>query len=243
MRTKILGRLDRMKNNKDGKRWFSLPSPIDLGWSAHNALEDAEWSDEPRGKTWQDWHAHVKKLHPIKYFIVESVPTFLRRKVWWPIKRPLENGRYWLVSHLIPSRRYHMLDLRQKGGYRYGWRDVPEKMLYAMFNLLGEYLNEEHPHDLTGEYTREQIEADANLREQQGAIDEARIIYNWWLVGRKQELKQVDDMRHLWWTAKKAKDPKKDAYWAQLKELEDNYEKKTDEMVQRLMKIRRTLWT
>src|SRR6185295_2256450 len=96
------------------KKLVGLPSPRDLGWSQHNALEDEEFSDEPKGKTWQDWHRYVKQLHPTKYFIVESLPKFFRYNVYWPIKRPIEKAHYWLVSHLIPSRRYHMLDLRQE---------------------------------------------------------------------------------------------------------------------------------
>lgn len=242
MRTKILGPFDHKAYDKRNKKWYSLPSPVDLGWSEYNALEDSDWSDEPKGKTWQDWHAHVKAHYPIKYFLVESLPTFLRRKVWWPIKHPAERLRYWLVSHLIPSRRYHMLDLRQEGGYRYGWRDVPEKMLYAMFNLLGEYL-EEGPNDLTQWYTREQIEADEGYKAQQDAIDEARAIHHWWTVEKPAAEKAREVMLSLWHSSKKAKGPRTQEYWDKMRTMEEEQEAKTDEMIARLMKIRRTLWT
>lgn len=242
MRTKILGPFDHKAYDKKNKRWWKLPSPVDLGWSEYNALEDEDWSDEPQGKTWQDWHAHVKKHYPIHYFLVESLPTFLRRKVWWPIKHPAERLRYWLVSHLVPSRRYHMLDLRQKDGYRYGWQDVPEKMLYAMFNLLGEYL-EEGVNDLTQWYTREQIEADEGYKAQQDAIDEARAIYHWWTVEKPAAEKAHTEMLSLWHKSKKAKDPRTEEYWKTMQKMEDDNEAKIDEMIARLMKIRRTLWT
>lgn len=242
MRTKLLGPFDHKEYDKKRKRWWKLPSPVDLGWSEYNALEDAEWSDEPKGKTWQDWHAHVKSKYPVHYFLVETVPDWFRTKIWWPIKHPAERLHYWLVSHLIPSRRYHMLDLRQKNGYRYGWQDVPEKMLYAMFNLLGEYL-EEGPNDLTQWYTREQIEADEGMKAQQDAIDEARAIYHWWTVEKPANEKARDGMLHTWASAKKAKDPKKQEYWDTMQKMEEDNEAKTDEMIARLMKIRRTLWT
>jgi hypothetical protein len=245
---RIQSALDEMDGKERGwallkKKLFGLPSPIELGWSSHNALEDEEFSDEPKGKTWQDWHRHVKQLHPTKYFVVETLPKFFRYNVWWPIKRPIEKAHYWTVSHVIPSRRYHWLDLRQKGGYQYGWNDVPEKMLYAMFNLLGEYLNKEQPYDLSDDYTDEQINADEALKHQQGNLSEARAIYHWWTVGRKQEEAAEGEMRTLWWNAKKAKDPKKEEYWKQLQQMKEDYETKTDEMIARLMKIRRGLWT
>lgn len=225
------------------RKLLKLPSPVDLGWSHHNALEDEMFSDHPKGKTWQDWHRTVKKMHPIKYFIAETLADWLRYKIWFSIKRPVSKAYYWFVSHAIPSRRYHMLDLRQEGGYRYGWRDVPEKMLYAMFNLLGEYLNKEDPTDLTEHYTIEQINNEPNLKAQQDALEEAREIYYWWTVGRKDEKILISVTQDLWWTAKKKKDPIASAHFDLLKKLEAQYEEREDEMVLRLMKIRRTLWT
>src|SRR6185369_1844514 len=180
------------------RKLLKLPSPADLGWSEYNALPSREWTPDCEGPTWEDWHVEVKKLHPIKYFIAETMGDFLRYKIWLRFTRPFTKAHYWFVSHFIPSRRYHMLDLRQEGGYRYGWNDVPEKMLYAMFNLLGEYLNKEEPHDLTQWHTREEINADAGLKAQQDAIDEARAIYEWWIVGRKTEQHNHDQMQHLW---------------------------------------------
>jgi hypothetical protein len=234
------------------RKLFKLPSPVDLGWSEYNALEDEDFSDEPKGKTWQDWHRAVKEMHPVKYWIAETFGDFVRYKVWFPIKRPFETAHYWFVSHFVPSRRYHMLDLRQprKVGdvinldcYRYGWRDVPEKMLYAMFNLLGEYLNDENPHDLTQWYTREQIEADEGMKKQQADIEEGRAIYQWWTVGRHEEEEMHSKLLHDWCEARRAKASNKEHLWEMLQQYKEYQENKTDEMIARLMKIRRTLWT
>lgn len=234
------------------RKLFKLPSPVELGWSKHNALESTEFSDDPQGKTWEEWHIHVQKLHPVKYFFAETLVDWFNHKIWWPIKHPVTDAHYWFVSHFIPNRRYHMLDLRQpkmKGEladidcYRYGWQDVPEKMLYAMFNLLGEYLNGEQPVDLKQWYTDQQIEADPGMRNQQGSLNEARTIYHWWAVGRKKEILAHSEMLTTWADAKKKKDPAKEKYWTQLKKMEEDMETKTDEMIARLMKIRRSLWT
>jgi hypothetical protein len=223
------------------RKFFKLPGPVELGWSDYDALEDEEWSTAPQGKTWQDWHKTVKQMMPARYWIAETAADWLRYKIWFPVKRPFSKAHYWFVSHFIPSRRYHMLDLRQKGGYRYGWQDVPEKMLYAMFNLLGEYL-EEGSNDLTQWYTREQIEAEPGYKEQQRAVDEAIAIYHWWTVEKPASEKIRIDMLNTWSTAKKAKDPKEEEYWEKMQKMEDDMEAKADEMIARLMMIRRTLW-
>ena len=232
------------------RKLFKLPSPVDLGWSKTNALESVIFSDEPKGKTWEDWRAHVKELHPVKYWCAETAPDFVRYKLWLPVARPVENVRYWLVSHLVPSRRYHMLDLRQpcvKGseqeGYRYGWQDVPEKMLYAMFNLLGEYLNKEKPVDLALHYTHEQIEADIYLKAQQEAFEEATAIYHWWSVTRHEEIACCEKLFDDYIEARKTKAPNRDFLQISHRAQERLNEEKVDEMVTRLMKIRRTLWT
>ena len=234
------------------RKLFKLPSPVDLGWSKYNALEDEEFSDNPQGKTWQQWHRTVKDMHPVKYFLSETLASFVKRKVYWPIKRPISDAHYWLVSHLVPSRRYHMLDLRQVHHhdrnhptkcYHYGWVDVPDKMLFALFNLLGEYLTKEKPHDPLEWLSQEKIDADDGLKAQQAHINEARAIHHWWTVERDEQIDHRDRILSMWSAAKKRKDPQKEVLWDMLKELEAKLEAKDDEMVARLMKIRRTLWT
>jgi len=76
----------------------------------------------------------MKGHHPIRYFLADTIPYFIRYKVWFPLTRPIKNVYYWFISHVVPSRQYHMLNLRQSGEYRYGWRNVSEKMLYAKQN-------------------------------------------------------------------------------------------------------------
>jgi len=193
----ISSRIDYMYGEESSfkKFWrkhFGLPTVIELGWSDHNALEMAEFSDEPKGKTWEDYYAHMKQLYPFRYFINETLPDFLKHKIWWRFSIPAEKLRYFLVSHLIPSRRYHMLDLRQKNGYRYGWSDTPERMMYAMFNLLDQYITKEEPYDLTESYSKEEIDADTALTIQQNNLIEARTIHHWWTVERTKEKTQLE---------------------------------------------------
>lgn len=227
------------------KKLFAMPGPKDLGKSDSNyALPLREFGAKDDDYCWEDYYKEVKKKFPIKYFFSKELPDFVRFNIWFPIKKPLEIIRYWLVSHFIISRRYHMLDLRQPKGYRYGWRDVPEKMLYAMFNLLGEYLKE-NPYDLTKDYSREQINADVGMKSQQDSLEEARALYQWWNVERILEEEINYKLLHIWHELYTSKKSKTKAYKARkiLKKSEKEFEDKTDKMIARLMKIRRNLWT
>lgn len=233
------------------RKLLKLPSPVELGRSEYNALQSRDFTPDCVGYTWEDWHAEVKKLHPVKYWIAETAGDFLRYKVWLRITRPITDAHYWFVSHVIPSRRFHMLDLRQPKGeisnidaYRYGWNDVPEKMLYAMFNLLKEYFKEE-PYELTTHYTLEEINADFGMKAQYETLQEAKTILHWWQVGRKEERKIYSDLLHRWSELRKDKKTRKEAdqVFEVMKNTEADWENKTDEMIARLMKIRRSLWT
>ena len=165
------------------RRFLKLPSPVDLGRSEYNALPSRKFTPDVEEYSWEDWHIEVKKLHPIKYWFAETFGDFLRYKIWLPLTRPFTDFHYWLVSHTI--RRYHMLDLRQPiircglsnyDAYRYGWVEVCDKMAYAMFNLLKEYLDAE-PYELTEHYTIDQINADPGMKLQHETLQEAKIIY------------------------------------------------------------------
>lgn len=233
------------------KRLLKLPSPVDLGWTKINALTIDFFNDDPNCKTWEDYDRYISEHYPVKNFLVNTLPRFVRRNIVNPVYVPLNEAYYWLVSHVIPSRRYHMLDLRQpyKAGdvanldcYRWGWCDVPEKMLYAMFNLLGEYLAEE-PTDLREWHSPEEIEADAGMKEQQRCYDEAHKIYRWWSVERNEGRKAIEDMTSKWHDARKVRDPSAEEYWKQLRDMQAWFEEREDEMIGRLISIRRGLWT
>ena len=236
------------------RKILKLPSAIDLGWSDDEALQSRDWTPDCDGYTWEDWHETVKKMHPVKYWIAETLGDFLRYRVWLKIKNPITDAIYWLKCHFLPSYRFHFLDLRQpsytddkKDCYKYGWRDVPVKMLYAWFNLLGEYIDKEEPYDLTSTYTLEEIMADPQTKRQHEDLQEAKAILHWWRVTYGQEWKNYYDIQDQWYTA--SKDPVQRSKGVDVKyrtvmyKIEQELEDQTDEMLMRLIKIRRSLWT
>lgn len=225
------------------KNLFKLPSPVELGWSKYNALESRDFPNDPPGRSWEEWHETVKSMHPIKYFFVKTLTFWFTVNIW----NKLKDFKYWIVSYIIPSRRFHFLDLRQPQGvcdsYQWGWTDVDSKMLYAMFNLLGEYLNKEDPADLTDYYSLEEIEAELNLKRQHENLVEAKIIYNWWTAERKEDYKVMDDLLMAWVEARRNKSPNVEYLWQLHKQCDEEFDKKEEEMLIRLIKIRKSLWT
>jgi len=226
------------------RKWLKIPGPKDIGKSDSNyALPSRELGFYNDGDyCWEDYETDIKIMFPIRFFIAYTLVNFIKYKLWFPIKNPIKHLHYWLTSHIIPKRRFHMLDLRQPGGYQYGWHDVPEKMLYAMFNLLKEYLEEE-PYDLTKDYTRDEIESDPAMKIQQNYLDEARIIHKWWTIDRKLELKEHYRLLDIWHKLHQSKTGDIAGARKALNDDEAIFEAKTDNMIARLMKIRRGLWT
>ena len=231
------------------RKLLKLPGPKDIGKSDHNHfLPSRDFSPDCTDYCWEDWHVDVKKLHPIKYFLAETTTDFIRHKIWYPIIRPIEDARYFIVSHIIPSRRYHMLDLRQPNNkkydvdqYRYGWRDTPELMLFAIFNLLDNFVKNELPHCYTP--SEEDVLKEPGLKSQRDMHLEILAIHKWWIEDRKEEYKRFSDLRTTWYKKRKARDPGAERYYKRMRKKEDAFEEKTDEMLNRLMKVRRALWS
>src|SRR5579863_10256158 len=129
---------------------FRLPTPSELGLckdTEHNALP-MRFLTSDAGPTWEDWQEIVKKNYPIRYFLAEELVPWIRQKYRKYVTDPI----YWIKCHLLPKHRYHLLDLRQPKSkhegrpYRYGWIDSDTQMLYALFNILNNFVKHEMPH-------------------------------------------------------------------------------------------------
>jgi hypothetical protein len=227
------------------RKLFKLPSPLELGWSSSDALPCRDFTPDCEGPTWEDWHVEVKKLHPVKYWIAETAGDAVRR-TWYRFTRPFTDFHYWLVSHVVPRRRHHILDLRQPknkhiDSYQYGYVDTDSKMLFALFNLLNRFVEKE----LDSFYcpSEEEVIKDPYLQTQRDHYFEIKNIHYWWNVERKEDAKLQDQMQHEWWLAKKNRSADYEDKWNLLTEAKQKFDDKEDEMIARLMKIRRTLWT
>lgn len=231
-----------MKRQKIWK-FFGLPSPKELQWADSNALPIALFKKpNDNTPTWEDWDEKMRKEYPVRYFFAETIPYWFRVL----LERRVKDAIYFLKCHLLPSYHYHKLDLRQpkkKGeySYRWGWLDADSKMLYALFNILNTFVKDELPNMYCP--SEEDVQANPYLLDQRNNYLEIKAIHYWWNIERPRALKQHDELLSSWSAAKRIHDPDEHKLWDELQKVEETAALKEDEMIGRLIKIRRSLWT
>ena len=217
-----------------------MPTPVELGKAKYNALPirsfiGSKYTLDDLGSkyTWDDWREEVKQKYPIKYFFNETFPYFLYT-CYSPFKFIFDYLKY----NFIPKHRYHILDLRQSetqcDTYRWGYSDPRERMLYACFNLLKYFVeNELHPIETRiKEYEQllQNTEDEKNiLKTQLDFYKEILSLYEWWNYVRKVEYEEKQVLYHI----NKEK-------WL---EACTNFDKKEQEMFLKLCSLRESLWT
>jgi hypothetical protein len=168
-----------------------LPSPVDLGWSEHNALGMRQFTPYQEGKTWEDWRDYVREKHPVKYWVNEEFPRWVKSTFVWPFER-LRNK---VLDHVVPSRRYHLLDLRgidPLAEYRHGYLDPCQVMWLAGWgslmrwhresNTLGNSLDQLHPET-------------PDIQKAQYA--EANALVHYWTVERIERDQRTTDFHNI----------------------------------------------
>lgn len=240
------------------KNPFNLPGPKDLGMSDSNYampsdlfLFPNENDDRP---TWEMYYARLKREYPVKFFLSSTLPGALlyawRRAIGWKLR----DAWYWLQSFVW--RKDHLLDLRQPGTdqleadyYRWGWLDTDHKMLFALFNLLDEFMDGGLPiyFPSSEEAAKDDGSEDnyqyAGLKRQRELCLEVIAIHDWWKHERKREHKLESELCSKWSDAHKARAPETESLWQELRVQTEKNEQQEEEMIARLMKIRRSLWS
>lgn len=227
-----------------------LPTPFELGWSDDpnlNALPMRDFcSPGDKTPTWEDWEEKMQKEYSFRYFLVESLPRWMYRH----IVQPLKDAKYWAVCHFVPSHRYHMLDLRQplkKGGienidtYRWGWIESDNQMLYAIFNIFNDFVEHQFKHHYCP--SEEDVQTEPYLLQTRNLHLEIKAIHYWWNVERCRMQNIQDKLLHDWSEARRNDTSAVHQLWDELHKGDQAFDDKTDEMIMRLMKIRRSLWT
>jgi hypothetical protein len=130
-------------------------------------------------------------------------------------KRFWETPLYWLRTHTI--HRYHMIDIRSPGnGYAWGWIDRSDAFLYANFAILVDFVEKEYPGLVKWDY-------DLDIESKR---DEFIALYIWWTKERRREHDHVSSLPDV----------------ERLPAVEA-LDRKDDEMLGRLIKVRHYLWT
>jgi len=168
------------------RRWFRLPSPVDLGWSNSDALGLRQFTPYQEGKTWEDWVDHVRAHYPIRYVLLELLPMWVRRWVVWPLRRL----RALVLDHALPRRRYHLLDLRgvdPLSVYRHGYLDPCEVFRLAGWACLLRWYRESG-----AEYDQRDLDPESTQFKQ---YDQAIELVHYWTITRVARDKQCDHLR------------------------------------------------
>ncbi len=187
-------------------------------------------------RKWSQLKTRRKKLRRVGHIIQD---------LWCKIKHPISHAWYWLRTHTI--NRYHIVDCRSEH-YKWGWMDRDWLMFCACFNILVKFVEKESPQvGIAKPMDPDDIWDDSEMLLHQWESDvEIRALYDWWTKHRAAEHKLADELysRNISGDGTNAwfgidPDPKADEW----KNVYEVLERKDDEMLERLMKIRKHLWT
>lgn len=149
--------------------------------------------------------------------------TFVRWWRWsdWSPK----NWFYFIRCHTFT--RYHIVDCRSpQNDYTWGYRDKDFLMFYACFNLFKDFVEKEKPFEYID---FDSCDADRKLKQ------EIIELYNWWCMGGRVKEHNLFEMNRNNCPAKHLV-----SHTHSYLQCEDD---RDEEMFDKLMKIRRCLWT
>lgn len=190
---------------------------------------------------WKKWRKENKSKYPIRYFLLETAPTFISSNWRWWISEPIYNFKckYIVKYHHIKIdvdrfMKYHKTSFRN-----YHWIDSDGLILYGMFQILVDFMEEE----------ADIVDWSADP-EHQRIYNELRKLYKWWIEDRPNrddsypgsEDFGVEDI--FGDNARKQPGYKAWRNACDEKEKRDReYDLEDTEMLIRLITIRRYMWT
>lgn len=202
--------------------------------------------------TWEDWHEKMQAEKPIRYFLFKTLPSKFHVKIVMPI----DNFFYWIKSRVV--KKDHLLDLRQPktnsdDDYKWGYLDCDCKILFACFNVLVEHVkngNECQFHygindieRLKEDINNEKDESIKSSMEQQlASLQELKTIYDYWTDERKKSLEEKNKALTEWYESSKNKNESNKTYRDYVLKYNEDFDSKEEEMLIRLIKIRKHLW-
>lgn len=222
------------------RKFFCPPTAYELGRvsspDAHRRLPLGIFVDDPTVYTWEKWVAEVRRDYPVRFFLSETLPT-MPGLLW----RGVGDLWYWVKCKVHPEfRGYSILDLRKASPhipYTHGWVDRSEALLYASFLCLRQYVEGEleHLEDIS-----------EGLRDVSPSEAEARALYRWWMEERHVEIERSTELFTAFdalRTTRHQEDPERVEAHEAWRTYRTWLEGRDDEMLLRLVRIRRSLWT
>lgn len=211
------------------------PGPKELGLSEHNALESRMFSPHTKGFTWEDYDEYVAKHFPVRNAI-RNFFRWLGQKKYNAEMRWYEfTSRYFKKQHLLDIRQgYNSYDL-----YQYGYCDPCEKILYASFNILKDFVEKEEP------LRPEAYSSDNGLNQRWKEVSiEIYDLYDYWMVRRAAQDKEIYKLARVRDNFRSPED--EEEYQQAVKvwrEAREAFEKEEQANLERLIKVREFMWT
>lgn len=163
--------------------------------------------------------AFVNRAKQVVSALRASIPS-----AWWALRR--FDLPYWFRSRFVPSCRFHVVNT----GLSPGWHDVDERILYACMALLCSYVEDEQGGEVGFPgFAVGTPEADA----------EALTIYRWWRHQRSADREREGALLMAWYSAS----PRTEEAFRAAIDAEAENDARDQEMLHRLIDIRRSLWT
>jgi len=210
-------------------------------WQVPYALPMEMFKHKKDGEmTWESWHKMMKNKYPIRHYLMEEVPSRLYR-----LADKIDNVFYYIRCNTY--NKYHLLDLRQpKGGYydyRWGWCDVVNKMIFANFNLLVEFVEKERGGCKAAEKHIAELKTLEDVPSDQiKSMEKELELYRWWKYELPKMYKEHDKLCHEAVGGRGFGDYDKDKL-DQTWDLQQKIDETINEKLKELIDIRMTLWT
>ena len=195
------------------------PQSLPLREMSHNPPEEY---------CWEDYHKEMEDNYPIRWFLYDTLPMWFRVH----ITMTLQHWWYWFRSNTY--NRYHIIDLRSDVGVKYDWGYLcgDTIMLLACFNQLRIFvekqdglwfLQQPEPKwdDTISDLEKKSYEEDVAI------YKEIKELYDWWVSGRQAEIGERELNECLY----------------RLEGSGYSTSDRDDEMLIRLMRVRKHLWT
>lgn len=221
--------------------------PIEFGFKNYSWAEFIGTDkDKEFKKLWRN-------KYPFNFYYNEFSKKILPRT-----RRHIEYWIYFVKCHILPSYKFHLIDIRQPKGkncdsYSHGFLDADRRLVLVCFTILCRFVEKELCVKLDDDwaglfFSDEEIKNDPcggeTLVVQNKNTEEIRQLYKYWKADRKEEWVRLEEasMRRYKCRGKVKKSEEENLYniSSQLEEAFYNHE---EEMLIRLIKIRQSLWT
>ena len=204
------------------KHKWKIVSPVALSWEG-----------------WDIWKAELRKEFPIRNFIQIKIPRAFRKVFKYGINKRFHDLKWKFIHRYVPRHQYNVL---RPASLKPGYHDPCERILHACMEELREYFEKGAP-DISWDSDEHHAHVYSEMKE----------IYDWWVntyLNHEERLdkeypfpKDVPIGRIL---GHKHDDDPAVIEWRRIADIhhkaEDQLLAQEEEMLIRLMKIRRSLW-